>query len=68
MQEREKILIGEKKKISVDRELYVSLDRADAIIEGGAHTGSPTRGGGASLCAFQKVRVLTFPSALSHMK
>jgi hypothetical protein len=36
MQEREKILSGEEKNDPPDRKLYVSLDRADAIIEGGA--------------------------------
>jgi len=36
MQEREKILSGKKKKRALAaRKLYVSLDRADAIIEGG---------------------------------
>ena len=38
MQEREKILLGkkEKKRAPTARTVYVSLDRADAIIEGGA--------------------------------
>jgi len=37
MQEREKILSGKKKKRALAaRTVYVSLDRADAIIEGGA--------------------------------
>jgi len=37
MQEREKILSGKKKKRApAARKLYVSLDRADAIIEGGS--------------------------------
>jgi hypothetical protein len=38
MQEREKILLGkkEKKRALAARTVYVSLDRADAIIEGGA--------------------------------
>jgi len=38
MQEREKILSGknEKKQALAARTLFVSLDRADAIIEGGA--------------------------------
>jgi hypothetical protein len=37
MQERENILSGKKKKTSpVTRKVVVSLDRADAIIEGGA--------------------------------
>jgi len=37
MQEREKILSGknEKKRALAARTLFVSLDRADAIIEGG---------------------------------
>ena len=36
MQEREKILSGKKKKRALAaRTVYVSLDRADAIIEGG---------------------------------
>jgi hypothetical protein len=34
MKEREKILIGKEKKTLADRKLQVSLDRADAIIEG----------------------------------
>ncbi len=37
MQEREKILSGKKKKRALAaRTVYVSLDRADAIIEGAA--------------------------------
>jgi len=37
MQEREKILSGKKKKRALAaRTVYVSLDRADAIIEGGS--------------------------------
>jgi hypothetical protein len=40
MQEREKILSGKKKKTSpAARTVYVSLDRADAIIEGAARFG-----------------------------
>jgi hypothetical protein len=37
MQEREKILLGkkEKKRALAAHTVYVSLDRADAIIEGG---------------------------------
>jgi hypothetical protein len=39
MQEREKILSGEEKKRALAaRTVYVSLDRADAIIEGAPHT------------------------------
>jgi len=42
MQEREKILSGKKKKRALAaRTVYVSLDRADAIIEGGAPGGAP---------------------------
>ena len=37
MKEREKILIGKEKKTLADRKLQVSLDRADAIIEGAPH-------------------------------
>jgi hypothetical protein len=37
MQQREKILSGKKKKRALAaRTVYVSLDRADAIIEGGS--------------------------------
>jgi ribosomal protein L11 methylase PrmA len=37
MQDREKILIGKKEKTSpAARTVYVSLDRADAFIEGAA--------------------------------
>jgi hypothetical protein len=35
MQGREKILLGKKKRAPVARTFYVSLDRADAFIEGG---------------------------------
>jgi hypothetical protein len=42
MKEREKILIGKEKKTLADRKLQVSLDRADAIIEGApCRTGDP---------------------------
>jgi hypothetical protein len=42
MQERENILSGKKKKTSpVTRKVVVSLDRADAIIEGGGLGGAP---------------------------
>ncbi len=41
MQEREKILSGKKEKPSpAAHTVYVSLDRADAIIEGGANLNS----------------------------
>jgi hypothetical protein len=49
MKEREKILIGKEKKTLADRKLQVSLDRADAIIEGA----SPL------VFGFSRVRVLT---------
>jgi hypothetical protein len=39
MKEREKILSGAEKRALVAHKLYVSLDRADAIIEGGAPFG-----------------------------
>jgi hypothetical protein len=43
MQDREKILIGKKEKTSpAARTVYVSLDRADAFIEGAA----PFKGAG----------------------
>jgi hypothetical protein len=44
MQDREKILIGKKEKTSpAARTVYVSLDRADAFIEGAAPGAAPLR-------------------------
>jgi hypothetical protein len=40
MKEREKILSGKKKASPAARTVYVSLDRADAIIEGGRGDGA----------------------------
>ena len=51
MQEKEKIHSGkERKNEPRASSVHVSLDRADAIIEGGA-----------PLCGFQRVRVLSVP-------
>jgi hypothetical protein len=36
MQEREKILSGKKKRALAARTVYVSLDKADVVIEGAA--------------------------------
>jgi len=56
MQEREKILSGknEKKQALAARTLFVSLDRADAIIEGGEACEPMVRrpGGWLALCDF----------------
>jgi hypothetical protein len=59
MQEREKILSGEEKKRAlVVRRVYVSLDRADAIIEGGRAL-IPKNAFGCHIPAGFRVRPLT---------
>ncbi len=51
MKEREEFLLGEENTSPAARTLFVSLDRADAIIEGGA----PLVSKGAWLTQFQRV-------------